>query len=79
MRGIHFGGKSGTVPGGGENAGLFRDRGREFKIRVEGFVQDDSPWYLGKGPFQENENFHPLLLSEQEFPVYIRAIAEMVA
>jgi hypothetical protein len=58
---------------------LFRDRGREFKIRVEGFVQDDSPWYLGKGPFQENENFHPLLLSEQEFPVYIRAIAEMVA
>ncbi|MDP8243924.1 MAG: hypothetical protein P9L94_07575 [Candidatus Hinthialibacter antarcticus] len=55
------------------------ERGDEFFLRVDGFLLPQSPWYVGEGPFQENDDFHPKWLNEPEFMLYSKLVTELNA
>lgn len=55
------------------------DRGDEFFLRVDGFLLPHSPWYVGEGPFQASDDFHPQWLSEPDFLRYSKLITELNA
>ncbi len=58
---------------------IFYERGKEFVKRVEGYVLEESPWYLGNGPLSENEDFHPEHLTGENLFAYAQAICETIA
>ncbi len=57
---------------------LFDDLYDHFQQRVKGYVQKESPWYLGEGPFSTNEDFHPRYLEGEDALLYHQAVCEMM-
>ncbi|MBI1387585.1 MAG: hypothetical protein GC154_03970 [bacterium] len=57
--------------------GPVKARGEEFLTRVEGFMHEDSPFYIGEGPFQKDVEFHPGMLGDADFLLYSRIVIEM--
>ncbi|MEW6237037.1 MAG: hypothetical protein AB1656_16760 [Candidatus Omnitrophota bacterium] len=51
-------------------------RYKEFKKRVEGFFDKESPWYLGEGPLSGAAEFHPGKLSDEDLRFYSKMLCE---
>lgn len=55
------------------------ERGDEFFLRVDGFLKPQSPWYVGEGPFQAGDDFHPAWLNDDQFLLYSKLVTELNA
>ncbi len=55
------------------------ERGDEFFLRVDGYLLPQSPWYVGDGPFRQNDDFQPHWLDDQPFLLYSKLITELNA
>lgn len=56
------------------------DRAERLMHRVENYMNDESSWYIGEGPFLPDSDFQPQYLANDEFHVYSQLVLEtMVA
>lgn len=58
---------------------LMIDRGREFMYRIPSYFNSETPWYLGEGPFGGKNEFHPLMLSDEDMRFYAKIACEVIA
>lgn len=56
---------------------FLEERGDEFMMRVEGFFNPDSPWYIGEGPFAAETGFSPGALDDKGFLLYSKLLVEL--
>ncbi|MBD3267294.1 hypothetical protein GF373_11555, partial [bacterium] len=61
------------------NNTFFEERGDRFTYRVNGYLDPETPWYLGEGPLQDNPDFHPSMLPETDFRFYAQVLCEAMA
>ncbi len=50
--------------------------GKEFRQRVESYLSEESPWYIGEGPLSEKKDYHPLFFSKKDFYFYTKLLCE---
>lgn len=58
---------------------VFRESGREFAARAEGYFIQGSPWRLGGGPFGDEPGFYPERLRGEDFAAYQKIVFEVCA
>lgn len=53
------------------------DGAKLMRGRIEGYFDDDSPWYLGEGPFERESDFEPMRLSDERFYHYTEIVMDL--
>ncbi len=52
---------------------------KTYEKRILGYINEESPWYVGRGPLQENPNFHPGQMVEADLYYYAQVVSEFGA